>query len=246
MSAQSQEPRPLRQWFVATAALLIFIGSLFLHQSLSVQSTYGEPYPPPSNSFIASLEDEINHYRQVLAENNIDEQTRRSIEEKLAIAERIATRVSHPWATVDPLETPQLIPVEDSPFPTGIFEGGGATFRPNMAVMLNRWHGIVNGVPTIVFAGSPTNDPEQGVVFIMRMSGERKSVSWSSYPTPVRSGPVRILSAEGYRLILSTEAGDILYFDVPGDRFVSSLTEVVPTITPQPTKPITILSTPYP
>ena len=246
MSAKSPKPNRYRQWLVAAVTILIFLGSLFLIQSLHIKPSSGEPYPPPGNSFITSLEDEINHYRQVLAENNIDEQTRRSIEEKLAIAERIATRVSHPFATVDPRETPQLIPVEDSPFPTGIFEGGGDTFRPNMAVMLNRWHGIVNGVPTIVFAGYPTDDPEQGVVFIMRMSGERKSVSWSNYPTPVRSGPVRILSAEGYRLILSTEAGDILYFDVPGDRFVSSLSEVVPTITPQPTKPLTILSTPYP
>ena len=234
------------QWLLTSAIITIFIGGIILIQFTQAAPSSGQPYPLPTDSFIASLEDEINHYRQVLAENNLDEQTRRSIEEQLAIAERIATRVSHPWATVDPLETPQLIPVEDSPFPTGIFEGGGATFRPNMAVMLNRWHGIVNGVPTIVFAGSPTNDPEQGVVFIMRMSGELKSVSWSSYPTPVRSGPVRILSAEGYRLILSTEAGDILYFDVPGDRFVSSLTEVVPTITPQPTKPLTSLSTPYP
>jgi hypothetical protein len=246
MSAKPHHQVSIWQWFVTATFILIFIGDILLTQYAEVDSSSGQPYPPPTDSFIASLEDEINHYRQVLAENNIDEQTRRSIEEKLAIAERIATRVSHPWATVDPLETPQLIPVEDPPFPTGIFEGGGATFRPNMAVMLNRWHGIVNGVPTIVFAGSPTNDPEQGVVFIMRMSGERKSVSWSSYPTPVRSGPVRILSAEGYHLILSTEAGDILYFDVPGDRFVSSLTEVVPTITPQPTKPLTILSTPYP
>jgi hypothetical protein len=246
MSAKYLAKKGFWQWFITIMAILIFVGGLFLVQVLPVKPTSGQAYPAPTDSFIAALEEEIKSCREQLAGNNLDEQTRRSIEEQLAIAQRIATQVSHPFATVDPRETPQLIPVEDSPFPTGIFEGGGATFRPNMAVMLNRWHGIVNGVPTIVFAGSPTNDPEQGVVFIMRMSGERKSVSWSSYPTPVRSGPVRILSAEGYRLILSTEAGDILYFDVPGDRFVASLSEVVPTITPQPTKPLTILSTPYP
>jgi len=246
MSVQSLKPNRFRQWFVATAAIIILLGSLFLIQSLHLKPTTGEPYLPPSNSFITSIEDEINHYRQVLAENNIDEQTRRSIEEKLAIAERIATQVSHPRATVDPRETPQLIPLEDAPFQTGIFEGSGGALRPAQAVLINRWQGIVNDVLTIVFAGYTGGDREQGIVYIQRMSGERKSVSWSSYPTPMRSGPVRILSAEGYRLILSTEAGDILYFDVPGDRFVSSLSEVVPTITPQPTAPLTVPSNPYP
>ena len=246
MSAKYLAKKGFWQWFITIMAILIFVGGLFLVQVLPVKPTSGQPYPAPTDSFIAALEEEIKSCREQLAGNNLDEQTRRSIEEQLAIAQRIATQVSHPRATVDPLETPQLIPLEDTPFQTGIFEGSGGALRPAQAVLINRWQGIVNHVLTIVFAGYTGGDREQGIVYIQRMSGERKSVSWSSYPTPVRSGPVRILSAEGYRLILSTEAGDILYFDVPGDRFVSSLSEVVPTITPQPTKPLTILSTPYP
>jgi hypothetical protein len=246
MPAKTLKQSNLRQWFVTSVAILIFIGGSFLIQFTVANSTSGQPYPAPSDSFIADLMEEIETDRKLLAGDSLDEQMRRSIEEKLEIAIRIATRVSHPWVTVDPRETPVLIPVEDPPFPTGIFEGGAGTFRPSEATILNRWQGIVNGVMTDVFAGSRPSDPEQGMLFIMRMSGERRSVSWSIYPTPVRSGPVRILSAEEYRLVLSTEGGDILYFDVAADRFVSSLTEVVPTITPRPTLPLTVPSNPYP
>jgi hypothetical protein len=235
-----------RQWFYATVAILIFMGGSILIRFTVANTASGQPYPPPSDSYIADLLEEIETDRELLAGDSLDEQMRRSIEEKLEIAIRIATRVSRPWAIVDPLETPVLIPLENSPFQTGIFEGSGGALRPAQAVLFNRWQGIVNNVMTIVFAGYTGDDREQGVVYIQRISDETRSVYWSSYLTPVRSGPVRILRAEGYRLILSTEAGDILYFDVPGDRFVSSLTEVVPTITPQPTVPLALPLQPYP
>ncbi len=64
-----------------------------------------------------------------------------------------------------------------------------------------------------------------------------------TYDIPVKKGgPVRIVGAQGQRLILKTDIGTIFYFDLPSRRFVSSLTEIVPTATP----PATPTGRPYP
>ena len=52
---------------------------------------------------------------------------------------------------------------------------------------------------------------------------------------PTRSGRPEIIDAIGKRLIIETETGDIFYFDVPAGQFASSLTAILPTMTPGPT-----------
>ena len=52
------------------------------------------------------------------------------------------------------------------------------------------------------------------------------------YLTPQQAGPVRVVGAEGERLVLQSTTGVIYYFDVPLRQFVSSLTDGSPTPTP--------------
>ena len=51
---------------------------------------------------------------------------------------------------------------------------------------------------------------------------------------PAQTGELTITGAVGERLILTSEQGQIFYFDVPALRFVDSLEEIVPTATPVP------------
>jgi len=237
----------LLRWFVIGIVVFVFVGGLFLVLLMQANPTSGRSYPTPSISYIASVEDEIKTYREML-NDNLDEQTRRSIEEKLAMAERVATEQAKGQpALKNPNQTPELIPVKDPTFQTGIFEGQAGEFKPSQAKIQNRWQGIVNGDYVIVFAGSLGNDSEQGIVYVQRISSDKRSTTWTSYPTPEKLGPVRIVQAETFRLVLDTDGGNTLYFDVPAQRYVSSLTEIVPTITPIPTPlPTTAPVNPYP
>lgn len=78
-------------------------------------------------------------------------------------------------------------------------------------------------------------------VWFENLEGDVLSVD-GMYLTPTKAGLVTIVDAVGERLILKAESGMTFYFDIPSRRFVSSLTEVVPTITPIATPK----SKPYP
>jgi hypothetical protein len=51
---------------------------------------------------------------------------------------------------------------------------------------------------------------------------------------------VRISEVKGDYLVLTSNDGETFYFDIPGQGLVSSLDEILPTVTPMPT------ATPWP
>ena len=121
------------------------------------------------------------------------------------------------------------------PPPTGTSEDVRVKFSAKILGLdaLNGWFGIANGHEIFLFAGSLLDDPEQGAIAIPN----------EEYLTPTRHGGVRVVAEQNNRLTLLAADGETFYFDLPARRFVSSLTEVVPTATPPPTKsPIPPLS----
>ncbi len=88
---------------------------------------------------------------------------------------------------------------------------------------------IAGGQESIDDCGGCTRD--QGVVVV----GERYGLYRNLYLSPTKHGALTIVGAQGERLILTAADGAVFYFDVPGRTFVSSLEEVVPTVTPRPT-----------
>jgi len=227
-------------WILVSLTLLVFFAVLFT-LSGTVERASGQPYPPPPKDYVISLKSEIETYREMLR-GDLDEQTRQSIEEKLAIAERMATQQSNAQPALKrPFETPKLIPVTDAPIITGILEGQGQEIRPSEANINNRWSGFVQDTYVLVLAGSLADDPAQGVIYVIRVSSDKKETSWSHYLTPTKVGSIRITDIEGTRLVLASELGTTLYFDVPSLQFASSLKEVIPPATPpftdQPVNP---------
>lgn len=96
----------------------------------------------------------------------------------------------------------------------------------------NVWSNYVNSDWVVVLAGAYSDNLAQGII----------AVGWNEeiYETPIQAGSVHIVAENNYRLTLESTDGTFFYFDIPGRRFVESLTEIVPTITPitpSPTRP---------
>ncbi len=131
--------------------------------------------------------------------------------------------------------TPHPTRIANRPLGAGILvESGMAPFSPLIYLVRNHWYEVVNGKTIVVYAGLLTDEPgvssrgSQGIV-IVDNGGQ-----WARFPTPTKAGAVRIVDAKGERLVLLSDSGVTFYFDVPVQRFVSSLTDAAPTATPKP------------
>jgi len=84
-----------------------------------------------------------------------------------------------------------------------------------------------------VWAGRMSATPSQGVVWIQITAnhGQWQNQGIVIVKSPIPAGDLNIIGAVGARLILKSDQGQTLYFDVPGLRFVDSLEEEVPTAT---------------
>lgn len=99
-------------------------------------------------------------------------------------------------------------------------------------VVYDFWVDIPRG--NKVFAGGTTTN--QGAITVEPNNApiDQPEV----YLTPRQSGRVKIVDAQGQRLVLQTlDGNDVFYFDIPTRQFVDSLTATVvaPTVTPWPT-----------
>ena len=217
--------------FALLAAVLIAAGWLI---RFGYSSPMQEPTLSPDQAAIAQI--------QSLLQTPVDPQTQRSLTEKLDMAIRAATqRAIQPPAN---LPSPELIPLEDPPLPTGLVEGGTSDFHAWEAKIQNMWLGYVNNNEhVVVYAGelgSETDDPGRGVVFVLRRTPDKRARSLNEYRLPKGTGAVRISQVNADFLVLTSTAGETFYFYIPGQGFVSSLDETLPTVTPLPT------ATPWP
>lgn len=128
-------------------------------------------------------------------------------------------------ATVQPTFESWLTsqPIIDATPIKGIHDFNGPAVYPQY-VYDNEWANDIDGNWIVVFAGSLRDDPTQGIIIF----------GWDEevYETPIKSGSVHIVAEDNYRLTLMSANNTIFYFDIPGRRFVDSLTQVVPTVTP--------------
>lgn len=101
-------------------------------------------------------------------------------------------------------------------------------FPPMSHVITSLWYEPSGNQNTLVYAGALRDDPggsagdSQGVVIVQIERPDHTLASSATYPTPTKSGAVRITGAQGERLVLQSENGPIFHFDVPSRQFVSS------------------------
>ncbi|GEM_PF-1559116 len=91
-----------------------------------------------------------------------------------------------------------------------------------------------------IWSGHLRDTPTQGIVLVAIMPHYNPNQRDYVFQSPVAAGDLRIAGAVDERLILSSEQGTTLYFDVAAQSFIDTLAEQVPTATPVPTR------TPYP
>jgi hypothetical protein len=180
----------------------------------------------------------IQELQRLYNETN-DPEVMRSLEVKISILQSEATDGA--VAALTPREKPAdpcaLRPVStedpDSNRIVGISDKGAIPFHSTDLTISNSWSGKINGFWTHVYAGASFEDKEQGVVVVntdgMYLGGR--------YFSPTKGGMLKIVSEENFRLTLVDENGNVSYFVVPGQMFVSSPDEVVPTLTPADTYP---------
>jgi hypothetical protein len=137
-----------------------------------------------------------------------------------SVAETLVWRNTH-----EPVFTPER--------PVGIIEMGDPTFYNEGYDIQNSWQRQIDNYWAQAYAGSLLDNPEQGVVIVTW--DLPNAPSGGVYLTHVRAGSVRIVAEQNYRLTLEAKDGTVFYFDVPGQKFATSLTETVPTVTPRPT-----------
>ena len=192
---------------------------------------------------------EIQLLEQAL-QGDLDAETRASLEARLQMLYAEATReaIDIQQLTTTPQTTrtlfgPSTVEIEGQR-ETGIIQYPSVPFSTSMYRITNAWQDLVNGEYVLVFVGTRASDPEQGVVIVMVDPPHLTGV----YETPTRSGAISITDVAGLRLVIqSSSTGEIYYFDVPAQKFVSSLDEVVPTATTIPTRTATITPPPlYP
>lgn len=206
-------------------------------------------YTPVPTDLMNSNLSEIQVLEQEL-QGELDVETRKSLEAKLQILYSQATQqaIGMQQMTAVPANGKTFVPPTfefKGQRDTGIIQYPSVPFPSTEYKITNAWQEMVDGKYVLVFAGTLVNDPEQGVVIVLLESPRQ----YRQYSTPTKSGAISITDAKGLRLIIrSSDNNRVYYFDVPAQKFVNSLDDIVPTATALPTQamPIATMVPPYP
>lgn len=155
----------------------------------------------------------------------LSEDAARSVDEKLAMAERMAaeqadaaqvhtTKVPLPESAFEP--APALADVE---IMDEIFEGSEGLVRPSQAAILNGWQGQRDETLYQVLAGASALNAKQGLLYVMESRLGDTGPSITVYEAPEMTGALRITAVEGNLLIMTAEDGSIWTFDLTARSF---------------------------
>lgn len=182
---------------------------------------------------------QILEYQEALKKENLSEEMRKSLENKIEILSRVATQSVVAKAITG---TPHPLTFSSRPtatFTTGLREGGTSDFHTWEAVIQNIWRQYGNNHEHIVVyageLGSEMDYPGRGVVFVLRVTSAGRGGSFNRYLLPEGTGWVRISDIKGDYLVLTSKEGKTFYFYLPAQQFVATLKNIAPTVTPLPT-----------
>lgn len=239
--------------YVVLTILALCLVAILGYSTVRGAVTKPKPFaytPVPTDIFNPSLS-EIQVLEQEL-QGDLDIETRKSLEAKLQIIYAQATQqaIGIQQMTTTPANGKTFIPPTfefKGQRETGIIQYPSVPFPSTEYEITNAWQDIVDGKYVLVFAGTLANDPEQGVVIVLVESPRQ----YRQYTTPTKSGAISITDVKGLRLVIrSLDNNRIFYFDVPAQKFVNSLDDIVPTATTLPTQAVPaatmIPSFPYP
>jgi len=191
--------------------------------------------------------DQIKAYQDELLRTDLSSETRILIEIKLKTISIMATqraegKTNQPTRQV-PMQATPTIEVASIKLPDGIDNHPSIPFSESVITVLNSWRKTTDDRYYLVYAGYLTQDSKQGAILVFHQSTH----DFVQYYTPDNSGGVRVIEEKGTIIILQSDKGIPLYFNVAMEQFVDSNGTPIPTITPiPPTATQIISSTPTP
>jgi hypothetical protein len=195
----------------------------------------------------------IAHLDNLLSNPALSEDSRDSIELRRQYFEWQATQAAKPSPNSEQLvsqkrtlaagATGQALyttPLPTSSRPVGILKGPDTIRHLAREARISDifWVGKIGGSYIVVYTGSIRNDPSQGVVYVF----PENVGSWLKFLTPAKVGSIKVVNYRNNRLILASDQGDTLYFDVAARRFANTIDDL---LTPAPLPTATTVP-PYP
>ena len=170
-------------------------------------------------SFYQALADNL---QTNLAAPDLKTEVRQLLQSKLDNVQRViadqAAGAARP-ASKDAKALPYGPKVINPDFLTGIFDGAGGTFHAWEGEFSNHWQGNVGGKFVFVSAGSQSDDPTQGIVMVMTVSGNRLQVHKELIKAPTGSGALQVTQAAWPLISLSSSTGQTLIFNAQANIF---------------------------
>ncbi len=156
-------------------------------------------------------------YSQAMAAPGTSPEMKANLAEKLENARRMladqAYGAAHP-ASKDPALAPAAPTVGDTGFPVGIFEGAGGIAHSWEGQFTNHWQNSLGTEFVILSAGVDAQDASQGLVMVMKVSGDRSRFTRQFFASPQRTGALKVVTVEGTLAKLISENGTELVFDL--------------------------------
>jgi len=194
---------------------LVILALLFLAVTLFWLSgragrAFGADFQPTLSPDLA----QIATLQAALDSGQGDSLVRRSLEEKLEMAVRIATQKAQALQVTPEVEIQQVMTPYPTPlFETVLFEGSEGLIQPSVADVQNGWQGVIDGTRLQMFAGADAADARQGVLILITFDAITGGRSMAVLPALQPQGWLRIVSVEDGIFEPVSQVGATLYFD---------------------------------
>lgn len=212
-----------------TLGLIIFISYVIVVQANKEVRIYADPY-----------KEQIEFYNTEVSSNSLSVEEKEKLTLKMQPFLEMATQ--HAYAQelhiqgTRPTIEKTVYPVTMLKLPDGIDNFPVIPMFTSDVILTNAWRKTAGGITYLVYAGTLKNDRTQSLVLIKKPG----TIDFLRILSPKKIGEVRIQDFKDFTIILTSEKGEILFFDVLNQKFIGSVDEalksgdVIPTITPVP------------
>jgi len=206
-------------FFIVVVALVVLVlvvsvvAAMMMRPSMLGLKAIGSEKSPQ----VTELKVQINEYEKMLKDKSLTDEARNSLQEKLSMAQHQLELYTQLNTEIGgEAEAKQAeIPVQFDPaFDTGIFEGDGGMFKPDVAVIQNFYQTQYGNQYIQAYAGAVGSDKNQGIVILAYTSIDKMETSFEQFLTPVNEGYVRIENVDNHILYLITESQNHLRFRI--------------------------------
>ena len=203
-------------WIYGVITIVVLVG-LTLAVMVMAGAAVGKQAEPVATPVPA--DPEVEQLRKALENDNLSEPARRSLQEKLTMAEQMAAEQAAGAQLprrekVAPPAPASAIENLAAPIQEGIFEGSQGLVRPSTADIRNVWQGERKGILVQVFAGSLPGEPARGILLVVQVGPEDMGRQTEWIQAPDGAGALRIVEAHEASLTLAGQDGSLLTFNL--------------------------------